>query len=149
MWEIILISVIALLTVLLLAALFFLWKFSKIIMVFEDDLSEATNSLNEVEDALKAVLEMQMFFDSPEIKQAVQGVLENVKLCRLTIAKVVQRFTARSKRQYVTVWDLEEPGYDSEQPTPRLPGQPPGTPNPLEAIRREGMVLDVRRPGQR
>ncbi len=130
------------------AQAYFLWKFAKIIMIFEDDLTEAIDSMNNVEDAISGVLEMQMFFDSPEVKQAVQNVLDQVRLCRLTIQKVVGRFTERSKRQYITVWEEKEE-FDHEEEyenIPRLPGQPPGTPNPLETIRKEGMVLDVGRP---
>lgn len=137
---------------LLITASFYLWKFAKIIMIFEDDLSEAINSLNEVEDSINKVLSMQMFFDSPEVKQAVQKVLEQIKLCRLSMQKVVQRFTARSKQQYVTVWEdtpTQEEILEQFEEMPRLPGQPPGTPNPLEAIRREGIVLDVGRTRKR
>jgi hypothetical protein len=134
------------LALLLFVMCFFLWKFAKIIMIFEDDLSETIESLNEVEDAINGVLEMQMFFDSPEVKKAVQGVLEQVRLCRITIQSVVQRFTARSKREYVTIWDkTPEPESLPEDYIPRLPGQPPGTPNPMEVIQREGIVLDVGR----
>lgn len=121
-------------------------------MIFEDDLSEAINSLNEVEDSINKVLSMQMFFDSPEVKQAVQKVLEQIKLCRLSMQKVVQRFTARSKQQYVTVWEdtpTQEEILEQFEEMPRLPGQPSGTPNPLEAIRREGIVLDVGRTRKR
>lgn len=129
---------------------FFLWKFAKIIMIFEDDLAEAIEGMNDVEDAINNVLEMQMFFDSPEVKQAVQGVLEQVRLCRLTIQKVISRFTERSKRQYLTIWEeAEDEPEDDFDDIPRLPGQPPGTPNPMEMIRREGMVLDVGRTKRR
>lgn len=127
---------------------YFLWKFAKIIMIFEDDLSEAIEATNAVEDAIKQVLEMQMFFDSPEVKQATQNILEQVKICRIIIQKVIGRFTQRSKRQYITLWDIEEDDHEDgwdEEYIPKLPGQPPGTPNPMELIYGEGTVLNVGR----
>lgn len=141
----ILISVIALFLALLGAATFFLWKFVKIIWVFEDDIAETLEALGDVESAISDVLDMALFYDSPEIRKTVQGVLDEVTLCRAVVNKVIQKFTERSKQKYVlTVWD--DMPYDEyqQQEIPRLPGQPPGTPNPLETIAREGMVLDVR-----
>ena len=132
MLEVILLIAVGLLLPSLGLSCFFLWKFAKIIMIFEDDLSEATNNLNEVEDALEGVLTMQMFFDSPEVKQSVQSVIEQVKLCRISISKVVERFTARSKQQYTTVWVEGEA--DLKPRVPVMPGQPPGSINPLETI---------------
>lgn len=124
---------------------YYLWKFVKIIMIFEDDLGEAIEGMNDVEDVIGNVLEMQMFFDSPEVKHSVQGILEQIRLCRLTIQKVISHFTERSKRQYTTLWEDagEEPEDDFDY-IPRLPGQPPNTPNPMEQIYREGLMLDAR-----
>jgi len=136
------------LTISLVFATIFLWKFAKIIMIFEDDIDETLESLNNVENSMSEILNMQMFFDSPEAKNSVQGALEEIKLCKGVVNKIIHKFTARSKRKYVTVW--ENPEYFSgqqqqeEEFLPRLPGQPPGTPNPLETLRREGMILDVR-----
>lgn len=136
-----LIGVIALLTVALGFAVYFLWKFAKIIMVFEDDISETLDALGTVENAIVGILQMQLFFDSPEVKKAVQSVLEEVKLCRAVINQTIGKFTARSKQTYVLVRDENS---SEEQMIPRLPGQPPGTPNPLEVLQSEGTLIDVR-----
>jgi len=143
MFTWILIGVIALLTTALIAASYYLWKFVKIIWVFEDDLSETLEALGDVESAIADVLKMSLFYDSPEVRKTVQAVLDEVTLCRAVINKVVQKFIERSKQKYVlTVWD--DMPHEEQQAIPRLPGQPPGTPNPLETIQREGMVMDVR-----
>lgn len=137
-----LIGVIVLLLAVLGFAVHFLWKFAKIIMVFEDDISETLDALGAVENAILVILQMQLFFDSPEVKKAVQNVLEEVKLCRSVINQTIGRFTARSKQTYVLIRD--EDNSLQEQAMPRLPGQPPGTPNPLEVLQSEGTLIDVR-----
>lgn len=136
-----LIGVIAMLLVALGFAAHYLWKFAKIIMVFEDDISETLDALGAVENAIIGILQMQLFFDSPEVKKAVQNVLEEVKLCRGVINQTIGRFTERSKQKYVLVRDDDS---FQQQMIPRLPGQPPGTPNPLEALQSEGTLIDVR-----
>jgi len=117
----------------LLAAGWFLLKFSKIIMVFEDDLGEAIGALNSVEGGLEQILEMKLFFDSPEVRSAIDGALGEVKLCRMVINKLIKRFTERSKEQFVLIID-EADGPPPQQQFPVLPGQPPGTPNPMRTI---------------
>jgi len=148
MLEFVLIGLILLLTTALCFAGYFLWKFAKIIMIFEDDLDDALEGLSSVENSIGEVLGIQMFFDSPEVRKSVQIVLEDIKLCKGTMNGIIHKFTARSKRKYVTVWEEGEEGSTDIQAQqlsmPRLPGQPPGTPNPLEELQREGMVLDVR-----
>lgn len=137
----VLIGIIALLTIALGFAVFYLWKFAKIIMVFEDDISDTLDALGSVENAIIGILQMQLFFESPEVKKAVQNVLDEVKICRSVVNQMIQKFTARSKQKYVLVRETDS---FEQQLIPRLPGQPPGTPNPLEALQSEGMLLDVR-----
>jgi len=137
----ILIGVNVLLFVALAFAVHYLWKFAKIIMVFEDDINDTLNALGAVETAIVGVLQMQLFFDSPEVKKAVLNVLEEVKLCRGVINQTIGRFTARSKQKYVLI--REDDSFE-QQEIPRLPGQPPGTPNPLEMLQSEGTLIDVR-----
>jgi len=140
----VLLVVIGLLAASLLVSLYFLWKFVKIVMIFEDDLSAAIDALNSVEDTIDSILNMQLFFDSPEVRQVAQGILEEIRLCRAAIGKIVQRFTARSKQQFVTIWDEPEIEVQERRSVPMLPGQPPGTPNPMEMIRQEGIIFDAR-----
>lgn len=128
-----LIAVAIILSLLLLTSGYFLWKFSKIIMVFEDDISDTVSSLNNVEDVINDVLKMQIFFESTEVRKEVEKILEEVRFCRVSIRGMIERFTARSKQNYYFV---EPEPIRQPQPEPEmiLPGQPPGTPNPLKAI---------------
>lgn len=141
----ILIGVIALLAVALGTSVYFLVKFSRIIMVFEDDISDTIATLNEVEDTINSVLQMQIFYDSPEVRKEVDKILEEVRICRVNIFGMIERFTARSKQQYYFIDETpEEIPQVSERTIPRLPGQPPDTPNPLQMLQNEGIILDVR-----
>jgi len=147
MLEFVLTGLILLLATALCFAGYFLWKFAKIIMVFEDDLDDALEGLSSVENSIAKVLDMQMFFDSPEVRKSVQIVLEDIKLCKGIMNGIIHKFTARSNHKYITTWEEEQfTDIQAQQrlSMPRLPGQPPGTPNPLEELQREGMVLDVR-----
>lgn len=143
----ILIAVIALLTLGLVFTCYFLWKFAKIIMVFEDDISDTIRTLNEVENTVKNVLEMEIFYDSPEVRLEVDKILDEVKFCRVEVARLIDRFTARSKQQYYFVEEEEQQHFlqEPQNMIPRLPGQPPDTPNPLEVLQKEGMILDAGR----
>lgn len=140
----ILTGIVVLLSVALGFSVRYLYRFSQIIMVFEDDLSDAINSLNMVEDTMENVLKMQIFYDSPDVRKEVDKILEEVKVCRFSINGLVQRFTARSKQQYYFIDENSELPTRGERVIPRLPGQPPDTPNPLQMLQNEGIILDVR-----
>lgn len=138
----ILIGIITLLSVVLIFCILYLVRFSKIIMVFEDDISDAINALNVVEDSINSVLQMQIFYDSPDVRKEVDKILEEVKICRLSINGLIERFTARSKQQYYFIEQIENPIHE-ERIIPRLPGQPPNTPNPLETLHNSGFVIET------
>ena len=140
----ILIGVIVLLATALGFSIRYLIKFSRIIMVFEDDISDTINALNDVEDTISNVLKMQIFYDSPDVRKEVDKILEEVKVCRLSVSGLIERFTARSKQQYYFLEQEQESITRDERVIPRLPGQPPDTPNPLQMLQNEGIILDVR-----
>lgn len=81
--------------------LFYAIRWAKIIFVLEDDLSEAIEIHDRTIKVLQNILEMPMFFDSPEVKSVVNDSLENVKACQLATYKLVQNFTQRSKQRYI------------------------------------------------
>jgi len=116
-----LVAFLSLLIIILLACLglacYYIWKFATIIMVFEDDLEESIESMNNVDKSMKGLLEMQMFFDSPEIKSAVKSVLEEVTLTRAILNLTIKKFTDRSKQKYITVWEEEEEVREEDEPT--------------------------------
>lgn len=139
----ILIGISALLAVALGFSVYYLVKFSRIIMVFEDDISDTIAVLNEVEDTINNVLQMQIFYDSPDVRKEVDKILEEVRICRVKIFGMIERFTARSKQQYYFIDENPEIPTRDERAIPRLPGQPPDTPNPLQMLQNEGIILDV------
>lgn len=88
-------------------AAFYLIRFAKIIMILEDDFSDAVDSLGDVETQLEKILGMQMFFDSPEVKLVVQEAMSKVKESRTTVNKLVQKFVQRSKSKYNVIVEEE------------------------------------------
>ena len=53
---------------------YYLWKFSKIILRMEDEIENAIDVLDERYASISKVLEIPLFFDSPEIKKVVEDV---------------------------------------------------------------------------
>lgn len=117
-----------LLNVLLLTALgfavYYLWRFSRIIMLLEDDFSDAIEGLELIEQSLQKILGMQLFFDSKEVKLIVQEAMGEVKTGRIAVNRLIQKFVDRSKQKYVVVQE-EEP----TMPMPEGPG-PSRLPDP-------------------
>jgi len=96
-------------------ALFYLWRFATIIMLLEDDFSDAIEGLSTVEEALEKILKMQLFFDSKEVKLVVQEAMSEVKASRLAVNRLVQKLVERSKQKYTVVMDEEMPENIKEQ----------------------------------
>lgn len=76
-------------------------------MVFEDDLGEAIEAADQTDEALNNLLQMPMFFDSPEVKKQVNEALEAVRYLQLRIRQTSLTFTERSKQKYIYV-DAEQ-----------------------------------------
>lgn len=91
-------------------ALFYLWRFARILLILENDFSEATEVLQEAEQGLEQCLALPMFFDSPEVQKATLHALEGVKASRVALAGLVRTFTQRSKQKYIEVIDTRENG---------------------------------------
>jgi len=77
-------------------------------MILEDNLSEAIETIENAEKTMDRLLNMRMFFDSPEVKNVVQSCLEEVKLAKFEVNKVAQRFVERSKQKYIVEEVVEE-----------------------------------------
>jgi hypothetical protein len=109
---------------------FYLLKFVKIIMVFEDDLGEAINSLKDLEDSVKGVLELELFFDDEKLKIIVSEVMDNINLARFQVNQIIKNFTWRSKQQYIFVVEEEEEKEVMEgEPVQQLTSQSSSPPN--------------------
>jgi hypothetical protein len=92
----------------LLVVSFYAIRWAKIIFILEDDLSEAIEVHERTVATLEAILKTPMFFDSPEIKAAVNESLENVKVCQTATQKLIQNFTQRSKQRYIRLIENDE-----------------------------------------
>jgi len=71
-------------TIALTFACYYLWKFSNIILRVEDEVETALDVLDERYRSISKVLEIPIFFDSPEIKR----VVDDVKVSRDSILRV-------------------------------------------------------------
>lgn len=97
------------LTLLLGASCFYLWRFSKIIMILEGDLGKAIESLEEVEESMENIISMKLYFDTPEVQELVSHVMESVRMAKFSVNKMIKDFTDRSKQKFVmVVTDNEE-----------------------------------------
>ena len=84
-------------------ATFYLWKFARIILILENDFSEATETLQDAERTMTECLELPMFFDSPEVQRATMEALDSIKTAKFSVAGMVRKFTQRSKQKYIEV----------------------------------------------
>jgi len=86
-------------------ALFFavkyMLKFASIIMMLEDDLSDAADTHKRTSDVLERFAELQIYTDSPEIAKKLQQCREELQLSALATDKLVNTLTARSKHKYI------------------------------------------------
>lgn len=104
--------------ILLLAALvvmgFYLIRFATIIFSIEDKLENALETLQGTQTTLDNLVGMKLFFDSKEVKIAVEEALSSVKQARSAIVSLINDFTRLSKEKYITVRsdeeDIEEEG---------------------------------------
>jgi len=103
-----LVTLIVLLLGLLGVETFYLIKFARIIFSIEDKLENALETLNGIYGALESLLEMKLFFDSKEVKYAVEEALSSVRLSRTALVALINDFTRLSKERYITVRSDEE-----------------------------------------
>jgi hypothetical protein len=82
-------------------ASYYVYKFAKIIMIFEDDLSYTIEELTKCDDQLSKILSLKLFFDSVAVKEEFQKVLEQIKYCRFSVMRMAERFIERSKQKYI------------------------------------------------
>lgn len=97
-----------LLLILLGVAIFYLIRFARIIMIIEDDFSDAIEALEDTEKALEKILGMRLFFDSKEVQMVVQEAMSEVKNNKMSVNRVALKFVERSKQKYTVIVE-EEP----------------------------------------
>lgn len=82
--------IIAVLLLLLCAAGYYLIKFSIIILKMQDAFEETLDVLDERYRSISKILEIPLFYDSPQIRQ----VVSDIKSARDTILAVAKRFAS-------------------------------------------------------
>jgi len=93
---------------LLISSIFYLIRFARIIMIIEDDFSDAIEALEDTERTLEKILGMRLFFDSKEVQMVVQEAMSEVKNNKIAVNRVALKFVDRSKQKYNVVVE-EEP----------------------------------------
>lgn len=81
---------ISVLIVMLLTSLYYLVRFSLVILKVEDALEETLDILDERYRSISKVLETPLFYDSPQIRQ----VVSDIKLVRESILLIANRFAS-------------------------------------------------------
>ena len=84
-------------------ATFYLWKFARIMLILENDFSEATETFQDAEQTLTECLEMPMFFDSPDVQRATVNALDGIRTSKVALAGLIRKFTQRSQQKYIEV----------------------------------------------
>lgn len=74
------------LTIIAIAGGYFLAKFSMTILKFQEEVEKSLEILDERYSSISKVLEIPLFFDSPEVRR----VVEDVGICRKSILQVAQ-----------------------------------------------------------
>ena len=97
-----------LLLILLGVAIYYIIRFARIIMIIEDDFSDAIEALEDTEKTLDKILGMRLFFDSKEVQIVVQEAMSEVKKSKISVNRVALKFVDRSKQKYTVVVE-EEP----------------------------------------
>jgi hypothetical protein len=102
-FVILLIFLCLLLLAALTVAVFYLWRFANIILLLENDFSDAVEVFQNAEENLESCLSQPMFFDSPQVQMATMEALIGVRASKVAIGKLVHKFTLRSKQKFVDV----------------------------------------------
>jgi len=100
-----------------LTASWYLFKFVRLIMAFEDTHSEAIEGYYETIDALMAIeesldkiIQIPIFFESQEIREVIDGARNETKISRLIVRRCAEQFIKRSKKKDISYVELvEEP----------------------------------------
>lgn len=108
--------IIALCVVLLLWGLvssWYLFKFVRVIMAFEDTHSEAIEGYYEAIDALVAIeesldkiIEIPIFFESQEIREVIEAARNETKVSRLIVRRCAEQFIKRSKKKDISYFEI-------------------------------------------
>lgn len=80
---------------------YYIIKFSKIIFLFEDELSLALEVHDRSIATFDKILNYQVVMDSPYIRNLYVEILEDVKMCKAATLRVANSYNKLRKKQYV------------------------------------------------
>ena len=100
------ITIIIVLSLLLCFTTYFAFKFAMILLNVEDTLEESLDILDEKYDSISRILEIPVYYDSPEVRNVVSDIDE----CRTAIYKI-----ASSLSSNVSSFDNEETYIEEEK----------------------------------
>lgn len=102
----ILIATVSLLVLLFLASTYFMIKFAMIILKIEEVLEDSMRTLEEREQSISEILEIPLFYDSPQVRQ----VHDDIKECKDAVYKI-----ANSLSSNVSSAKDEETSFEEEE----------------------------------
>jgi hypothetical protein len=83
-------------------ALFYLYRFATYIIVIEEDLSDALEIFERSTETIEDILtNNKLIADSPEGRAMLNEILDDMKVCRASTVKVIDKFTKLSKQKYI------------------------------------------------
>ena len=95
MIEYVCFAIIGLLLIICTISLYYNFRFAKIILRMEDEISDCLDVLDDKYRALSKVLEIPIFFDSPQVRQ----VVEDIKKARGSLLYVANKLSNFDKEE--------------------------------------------------
>jgi hypothetical protein len=87
--------IIIVLSLSLCVSLYFVIRFGLVILKIEDAIEESLDVLDERYRSISEILEIPLFYDSPQIRQ----VVHDIKLSRNSVLKIAQSFASIDERK--------------------------------------------------
>lgn len=100
------IVIISVLILLLIFSSYFMIKFAMIILKIEEVLEESMKNLERSQESISNILEVPLFFDSPQIKR----VHDDIKECRDAVTRVIDSLSSN-----VSSKKLEETSFEEKE----------------------------------
>lgn len=95
----VLIVTIIILCLFLAISLYYVAKFSLIILRMEDSIEESLDIIDERYKSISSVLEIPIFYDSPQIRQ----VVNDIKVTRDTLLLIANKFASIEEASYTDI----------------------------------------------
>lgn len=117
--------VLAILAIWAVASTWYMIKFLRMVMFFEDILSDVTEDFDEtidtlmvVESSLEKVIQMPIFFENAEIRSIVDSAKNETKLSRVFVRKCVEKLIKKSKDRNILVKSIEVEDEEQQEINP-------------------------------